>query len=364
MSDDAPDKESKTEEATEKKIRDTVDKGQLPFAKEAPVFASFVAILVFALFLVQPAVTHLGNFLSLFLQAPEDWPLDTHQDALMLMRMVVTEVSRDLGVMMALLMAAGLAASMLQNAPRFAPDRIQPKFSRISIRQGWNRLFGQQGLVDFLKSLGKLTFAGLIVGFAMRQGETRLLDGMITQPVAFAGVIRDMAVQILVSITLVMMALAAVDVVWSRFHWKQDLRMTRQEVKDELKQTVGDPIVKMRIRSLQRDRARQRMIAAVPKATLVIANPTHFSVALRYARDKDAAPVVVAKGQDLIALKIREIADEHGIPVFEDVALARSMYKQVSVDSVIPPQFYQAVAELVRIVYAGRPGSTAARKPT
>ncbi len=146
--------------------------------------------------------------------------------------------------------------------------------------------------------------------------------------------------------------IAGVDLVWSRFHWRQDLRMTKQEVKDELKQSEGDPIVKSRLRSLARDRARRRMMTAVPRATLVIANPTHYSIALKYVRDEDSAPIVLAKGQDLVALKIREIAEANNIPVFEDVALARSMYKQVSVDSVIPQQFYQAVAELIRVVYA------------
>ncbi len=134
------------------------------------------------------------------------------------------------------------------------------------------------------------------------------------------------------------------------------MRMSKQEVKDELKQSEGDPIVKSRIRSVARDRARKRMMTAVPRATLVIANPTHFSIALKYVRDEDSAPVVLAKGQDIVALRIREIAKEHGIPIFEDVALARSMYKQVSVDSVIPSQFYQAVAELVRIVYSNKTG--------
>jgi flagellar biosynthetic protein FlhB len=149
-------------------------------------------------------------------------------------------------------------------------------------------------------------------------------------------------------------AIAAADFIWQRFHWKQDLRMTRQEVKDELKQSEGDPIVKSRIRSVARDRARRRMMAAVPRATLIIANPTHYAIALKYVREEDSAPLVLAKGQDLVALKIRELAEANGIPVFEDVALARSMYKQVSVDSVIPQQFYQAVAELVRIVYSNK----------
>jgi flagellar biosynthesis protein FlhB len=123
-------------------------------------------------------------------------------------------------------------------------------------------------------------------------------------------------------------------------------------VKDELKQSQGDPIVKSRQRSIARDRARKRMMKAVPRATLVIANPTHFAVALRYVREENDAPVVVAKGQDLIALKIREIAEENGIPVFEDPPLARSMFAQVSTDSVIPQVFYKAVAELIHRVYA------------
>ena len=131
--------------------------------------------------------------------------------------------------------------------------------------------------------------------------------------------------------------------------------MTKQEVKEEMKQAQGDPIVKARMRSIQRDRIRRRMMTDVPRATLVIANPTHFSVALRYVREEGDAPVVVAKGQDLIALKIREIAEENGIPVFEDPPLARSMFAQVSVDSVIPPVFYKAVAELIHRVYAASP---------
>jgi flagellar biosynthetic protein FlhB len=165
-------------------------------------------------------------------------------------------------------------------------------------------------------------------------------------------VIRSILVNILMAIVFVMAAIAAADFIWSRFHWRRDLRMSKQEVKDEFKQSEGDPIVKSRLRSLARDRSRKRMIAAVPRATLIIANPTHFSIALKYVREEDSAPLVLAKGQDLVALKIREIAKQHNIPIFEDVALARSMYKQVSVDSVIPSQFYQAVAELVRVVYS------------
>ena len=349
---ESADKESKTEEATEKKIRDTIEKGKLPVSKEAPILTSFIAILVFAVFMARERAGEMGMFLSIFLEKPEDWPLDTAADVATLYKVVLIEIGKMLAALVLLLMGAGITASVIQNMPQFVGERIRPQLSRISLSGGWKRLFGVQGFVEFAKSVGKLLFVLLVLFLVFRDETTRLLSGMITAPVAFGLVIREMTVNILLVVVFVMGGIAAVDLVWSRFHWKQDLRMTRQEVKDELKQSEGDPIVKSRLRSLARDRARRRMITAVPRATLVIANPTHYSIALRYVREENSAPVVLAKGQDLVALRIREIATEHNIPVFEDVALARSMYKQVSVDSVIPQEFYQAVAELVRIVYS------------
>ncbi|MDQ6433750.1 flagellar biosynthesis protein FlhB [Mesorhizobium sp. LHD-90] len=352
---ESADKESKTEQATEKKIRDTVEKGKLPVSREAPILASFLAILVFAVFFAQRDIGEMGVFLSVFLEKPEDWPLDTASDIGTLYKAVLMQMGKAMVALVVMLMVAGFVASAIQNLPQFVGERIRPQASRISLTEGWKRLFGAQGFVEFAKSLGKLVFVTLVLVFVLRGDLTTLLSGMITPPVSFGLVIRDIAINILVAIVAVMAVIGAIDLVWSRFHWLQDLRMTRQEVKDEMKQSEGDPIVKSRLRSLARDRARRRMMTAVPRATLVIANPTHFSIALRYVREENSAPVVLAKGQDLVALRIREIAAENNIPVFEDVALARSMYKQVSVDSVIPPQFYQAVAELVRIVYAKQP---------
>ncbi|WP_054308486.1 flagellar biosynthesis protein FlhB [Mesorhizobium sp. 1M-11] len=349
---EADDKDSKTEEPTEKKIRDTMEKGKLPHSKEAALLTSFVAILVFTIFYAREATVSLSVFLASFLERPESWSIDTETDVIHLYGMVMAEIGRAVVALLVLLVIAGVGASVFQNVPQFIGERIRPQWSRISLAQGWKRLFGLQGFVEFLKSLAKLGFVIAVLIFTLSQDHRRLLNGMITGPVEFGLVIRSIAIQILVAIVFVMTVIAAADFVWSRFHWRRDLRMSKQEVKDELKQSEGDPIVKSRLRSLARDRARQRMMTAVPNATLVIANPTHFSIALRYVRDQDAAPVVLAKGQDLVALRIREIAREHNIPIFEDVALARSMYKQVSVDSVIPSQFYQAVAELVRIVYS------------
>jgi len=351
MADDV-DKESKTEEATEKKIRDSVEKGQLPHSRETGILASFVAILLFAVFFASSSVIELGTFLSMFLEKPDAWPMDTANDVVELSRIVTMEIGKAVASLLVLLIVFGVGASAFQNMPQFVGERIRPQASRISLVKGWERLFGQQGLVEFLKSLAKLGFVVAVLCFVLSDSLRQFLVGMLTQTTDYVAVIRRMAIDILTSIVIVMGLIAAVDLVWSRFHWRQDLRMTKQEVKDELKQSEGDPIVKSRLRSLARDRARRRMMTAVPRATLVIANPTHYAIALRYARDQDSAPVVLAKGTDLVALKIREIAEANNVPVFEDVALARSMYKQVSVDSVIPQQFYLAVAELIRVVYA------------
>ena len=352
---ESDDKDSKTEEATEKKIRDTVEKGKLPHSRETTILCSFVAILVFAIFFAGDTIAGVGSFLAIFLEKPDAWPMATVDDVVALSRIVTLEIGKAVAALLILLVVAGVGASAFQNLPQFVGERIRPQASRISISKGWNRLFGAQGFAEFLKSLGKLVFAAAVLAFTLSDSHRLFLAGMLTQTADFSHVIREMAISIILSIVLVMALIAAADLVWSRFHWKQDLRMTKQEVKDEHKQAEGDPIVKSRLRSLQRDRARKRMMAAVPRATLVIANPTHYAIALKYVRDEDSAPLVLAKGQDLVALKIREIAEANNIPVFEDVALARSMYKQVSVDSVIPAQFYRAVAELVRIVYSSKP---------
>ena len=346
------DKDSKTEEATEKKIRDTIEQGKLPHSRETALLASFLAILIYTVFYARDSFVDLGVFLAMFLEKPEAWPLATETDVILLYKSVMAAVVRVVASLLVLLVIAGIASSVFQNVPQFVGERIRPQLSRISLAKGWSRLFGLQGFVEFLKSLAKLGFVSVVLVLVLSQDHRRLLAGMITSPLEFAMVIRQISVDILMAIVFVMALIAGADFVWSRFSWKRDMRMSKQEVKDELKQSEGDPIVKSRLRSLARDRSRRRMIAAVPSATLVIANPTHFSIALKYVREEDSAPVVLAKGQDLVALKIREIAREHNIPIFEDVALARSMYKQVSVDSVIPSQFYQAVAELVRVVYS------------
>jgi flagellar biosynthetic protein FlhB len=354
------DKDSKTEEPTEKKIRDAVDKGNVPFSREVPIFASTLGMLVFLVFFLPAGAGRFSTTLRDLFEQSDDWRLSNGGDAVALFQMLFFEAGVVLLPAFSLLMGFGIAASVLQNMPSPVLDRVQPKLERISIAKGFGRIYGAKGMVEFAKSMFKIVVVSAIVATAMQSEFFRSLDFMFMDPTLVAPDMARLAGKVIVVVLICTATLAIVDLLWTRYSWHTDLKMSRQELKDELKQSDGDPIIKARQRSLARDRARRRMIAEVPRATMVIANPTHFAVALRYVREEGGAPVVIAKGQDLIALKIREVAEAHGIPVFEDPPLARSMFAQVSVDSFIPAAFYKAVAELVHRIYGNTPKSQTA----
>lgn len=352
---EAPDRESRTEEASEKKIRDAVEKGSIPHSREAVTLGSLLGILLVAV-IFSPGIARLRATLQRFIDDPGGWSLENGGDAVRLLGLLGREVAGVLIPVAAVLCVLGLAASLLQNPPRLVVDRIRPRWSRLSLSQGWRRIFGPQGRVEFLKACVKLAAVGCTAVLLLRALETDVFNAMLMEPSALPGLILDVAVRLIGGITVATLLLAVADLVWSRVFWRRELRMTRQEVKDELKQTDGDPIIRSRLRSLARDRSRRRMVAAVPRATLVIANPTHYAVALRYVREEGGAPRVLAKGRDLIALRIREIAEQHGIPVIEDKALARSLHDKVVVDQMIPPEFYKAVAQIVYFVMTRKGG--------
>lgn len=344
---EASDQESKTEQPTEKKIRDALEQGKIPVSREASMFASMAALMVIQSFLIGQGVQQLVPSLKGFLDDPDGIRLSTAADAQNLLSVVGLQAMRFMLPLVVVLIAFGLAASLLQNAPRPVLDRIQPSLSRISPAQGWKRIFGAQGLVEFAKAVFKLVSVSLVVGFMLRASEARAFEAMYTDPAALPEMILSIAMRIVAAICITTILLVALDLAWSRFHWRRELRMTRQELKDEHKQAEGDPLVKARLRSLARDRSRRRMIASAAKASLVIANPTHYAVALRYRREENSAPLVLAKGADAIALKIRAVAEQNDIPVIENRALARALYETVQVDQVIPGEFFRPVAEII-----------------
>lgn len=347
---EAPDKESKTEEATEKKLRDAIEKGNTPVSREASIFASVAGMIVIAALFLNEGFTRLAFSLERLIDDPGGWSLNDGADATVLFYGIAWEAGRSALPIIAILMAAGFAASLLQNAPSIAVERIRPDLSRLSLSKGWQRMFGSRGQTEFLKSVFKFGAISIVLAILLTSEQARVVNAMFIDPTDLPELILTIAMRLLAAVSVATIVLVAADLVWARFHWRRDLRMTRQEVKDEIKQVEGDPLVKSRLRSLARDRSRRRMIAAVPRATLVIVNPTHYAVALHYIREEGGAPLVLAKGRDLVALKIREVAEANQIPVVEDKPLARSLYEKVEVDTMIPPEFYRAVAAMIHFL--------------
>lgn len=360
MADDE-DKDSKTEEATEKKIQDALDKGNVPFSKELGVFNGLIGLLIIFTLLMSDSVVRLSGVLQSFIDKPADWSLENGTDAVVIFSGLTSEIGVFLIPFVLILVVAGLGGAFIQNPPSMVLKRITPEASRISLSKGWGRLFGAQGFVEFAKSIFKLLSVTVVCAIIFQYSHADVVNAMFVEPGGVPGLAQELVVTVFSGVAIATAIMVVADIVWSRVSWQQKLRMTKQEVKDEHKQVDGDPIVKARMKSLARDRSRKRMIAAVPLATLVIANPTHFSIALRYEREENEVPVVVAKGKDIIALKIRQAAAEHGIPVIEDKVLARSLYDVVEVDSFIPPAFYKAVAELIYFI-SSRPNT--GRRPT
>ena len=222
-------------------------------------------------------------------------------------------------------------------------------------------MFSIKGVVQFGKQALQLSIVGFALTLVLQSEQGRILNLVFSRAVAIPSELLSLMFRLTATVAAASALVVVGDIVWTRMQWLRDLRMTKQEIKDEAKQSEGDPMVKARLRSIALDRARKRMMAQVPRATMVIANPTHYAIAIRYVREEGGAPIVVAKGQDLIALKIREIAEKAGVPVLEQKLLARSMYDLVEVDQAIPPEFYRAVAELIHFLSRKNPGLLPAR---
>ena len=350
------DHEDKTEEPTEKRLHDAVERGQVAFSREAPLFASLSAALIALVFVIPERATALLVGLIGVIDDPGGWRIERGADVPALAGPLFRTAAEFLWPVVVLLMAAGLIASFAQAPPRFAPGRIVPDFSRISPRSGFRRVFGARGAVEFAKSVIKLGAVIVVAAMMLIGQKAVLLTAMDVDPAGLPERILALAAKTIAAVLVATLAIACADLVWSRILWRRDNRMSKHEVKEELRLAEGDRMIKARLRSLRLDRSRKRMLSAVPRATMVVTNPTHYAVAMRYVRSEGRAPIVLAKGADLIALKIRTIAAAHDIPVIEDKPLARSLYAAVEVERPIPAEFYRAVAEIVHLIQQRKPG--------
>ena len=245
---------------------------------------------------------------------------------------------------------AALASGLVQNGFMFTAGRMKPELSKISVFKGLKRLFSMNSVMELVKGLIKISIVGT-VAFAIVLPIFDVLPIVPESSIqASIAMLHKVAVKILVSVVAVVAAMAAADVLYQRFEHTKKLRMSKEDLKDENKQSEGDPHVKARLRAIRNERARQRMMQAVPTADVVITNPTHFAVALKYDADGTGAPMLVAKGVDEVALRIRECAGDNNIPIVENPPLARALHAGVELDQEIQAEHYQAVAEIIAYV--------------
>jgi flagellar biosynthetic protein FlhB len=343
------DDSQRTEEPTQKRLDDAAQKGDVVKSQE---IVSFVTLTGGALALVMLASTAANSFKShfvVFLEQPGQMVLDSagatevfHRSATGLFAIVAPAIL--------VLVLAALAGHLVQGKPTLTLEKLKPDISKLSIPKGLKRMFGLDGWVNLIKGVAKVGLVGTACFLTAWPERERIAATLDMTPEATVTMALALVAKVTLAALIVLAAIAAADYAYQRHRWHSRQRMTRQELKDEIKQTEGDPQVKARIRQVREERSRKRMMAQVPTATVIVMNPTHYAVALRYESGKMGAPVCVAKGLDTLALRIREVAKEHGVPVVENPPLARALYAAVEVDSEVPPEHYKAVAQLIGYV--------------
>jgi flagellar biosynthesis protein FlhB len=344
----AEDTDDKTEDPTQKRLDDALEKGDV--AKSQEVNTWFIiagATLVLSTFSGSVGGGILTPLRNLIANAGQ-----LRADGTALLQLGNTlgyAVLGAIGVPLLMLMLAAIAGNMIQHRLVWSSESLKPKLDKISPGAGLKRIFGKQAVANFAKGVFKLIALGAVMTAVLWPERHRLESFLMFDPSAIMGVTTSLTVQLMGAVVAMLAAVAIADYFFQYRQWYQRQRMSLQEIKDEFKQSEGDPHIKGKIRQLRQQRMKKRMMAAVPNASVVITNPTHYSVALRYDSGM-TAPVCVAKGVDNIAFKIREIAKKHDIPLVENVPLARALHATVDIDEEIPVEHYHAVAEIIGYV--------------
>jgi len=353
MSDE--DDSSRTEEPTAKRLEEARERGEVPHSQELQTWAGLTGAALALAMLIPAGADRLVRACLPFIERPESLQvgLDDMRSGL---GGVLLELGSVLAPTLLLLAGFGVACGLGQSGLLWSPKRVAPDISKLSPMKGLSRLFSVRAAVEFVKNLVKLS--ALSAAFAMLLMPVWSgIDQWASLPVMGVLGESDHVIRRMVATAAVLMTLVAgADYIWQRFSFLKRMRMTRQELRDEYRQADGDPQIKARIRRLRQERSKKRMMAAVPTATVVITNPTHYAVALAWDPAAMPAPKVVAKGMDKLALRIRRVAEESDVPVLENPPLARSLHAAVAIDEEIPAEHYEAVAQVIGWVMRGRAG--------
>ncbi len=340
--------EDRTEDPTPRRLAQAVERGDVAKSPEVATFLSLGALALALMLSAGWSGRHLLTGLRGFLAHPHLVP-DGPAGLLGAGRSALATGLASVALPVGLAMASGLAAGLVQHRLVWSLEPLKPQFSRLSPAAGLKRMFGKQAFGQFAKGLLKLLVIGAIAVWTLWAEHDRLEATTGLEPADLLSFVLSLALRLLGAVLALHGLMAVADYGIARFGWIKRQRMSKQEVKQEHKETEGNPEIKGKIRQLRSQRLKKRMMAAVPKATVVIANPTHYAVALRYEAGQ-AAPICVAKGVDELALRIREVAAAHRVPVVENPPLARALHAAVQIDDEIPVEHYRAVAEVIGFV--------------
>jgi flagellar biosynthesis protein FlhB len=356
---DENDSSDKTQDPTQKRLDDAQDRGDVAKSQEVNTWFMIAgATLVLSTF---------GGSIGSGIQMPlrnliaNSWMIHADGPGLMqLAHSLEYMLIAALGVPLLMLALSAIAGNMIQHRLVWSGEALKPKFSKVSPASGAKRIFGKQAAANFAKGIFKLVALGAVMTTILWPERHRLESFMRFDPDAILGVTTSLTLHLMGAVVAMLAVVAIADYFFQYRQWYERQKMSLQEMKEEFKQSEGDPHVKGRIRQLRQARMRKRMMAAVPKASVIITNPTHYAVALSYERGM-SAPICVAKGVDLIALKIREVAGQHDIPIVENVPLARALHATVEIDDEIPVEHYHAVAEIIGYVMGLKRGLSGRR---
>ncbi|MGA2891453.1 MAG: flagellar biosynthesis protein FlhB [Xanthobacteraceae bacterium] len=345
---DEPDQTDQTEDPTPRRLEEAINRGDVVKSTEVSTWfmiaGGTLTLMVFAVPMAESLQATLRGLLAYSAQIPADGPALGG-----LVRMIAVRVLAALGIPFLILTLAALAGNAIQHRILFSVEPLMPKVSRISPAAGIARMVSKQALANFAKGLVKLMLFGAVIA-ALLWPQRHRLGGLVdADPALILPVTRALAMKMLGTVVALLAIVAAADYLFQYRQWYDRQKMSVREMKEEFRRSEGDPAIKGKIRQLRLARAKKRMMAKVPKASVIITNPTHFAVALQYERGMNA-PICVAKGADFIARKIREIAEANDIPVVENPPLARALHATVEIDQEIPQEHYRAVAEIIGYV--------------
>lgn len=347
------DESQRTEDPTQKRLSDARERGESPRSQEVVVFATLsAATLAIVIWGGQAGREFVSRFTA-FLAKPHEFDAGG-EGILHLAWQSAFAVAAMIALPLAIMVVAAVIGNIAQTPLVWSGERLKWDITKLSPGKGFARLFGGEAWVNFIKGVIKVACAAAAGVWAVWPSGDALIALVASDPGAAGAAAWSLAVRMLGAMLVVVAVFAAIDLVWQRFSFMRRMRMSRQEIRDEMKQSEGDPQVKMKIRQLRMERGRQRMMAEVPNATVVITNPTHYAVALKYESGTMAAPKCVAKGVDALALRIREIANDNRVPVVENPPLARALYAAVEVDADIPVEHYKAVAQIIGFIMRQR----------